>query len=415
MKASVWISLLSLACLPALAFGQDIQLETAVKEDRKIIMGARTDVPPFIWKDKRTQKYRGLFWDICVEALVRSNRPFETVPISAGQRSDLLSKGSYCTEDGEPYGTCTAEIATVELLCDPTTVNLKRMQTFSEIDNEDQGEGLHRFVFSPILYLANGSYFQLGYPRRVFREQLAKTLKLRCTQFPELKPVFCAEREHPTGWEWLRRPDTELFAQKPSIDWTTACDAILEAMATDKDLPENTEDPGRKVWPPQIWPEPDPVKPEFEIWGYLEGSTIGPSVVKAAELAPSSIGICPQAFDSHTLATEAFCNGKIYRYFGDVDLVRAAVNAYRANNTDNDCPADETPSSRGTYEPYALVLSNEKRGFAEDFTLALYSMFTDGTIAQMFDGRFGERRRSQYLETLFRINSIPTGETNIEE
>ncbi|NOD75651.1 MULTISPECIES: hypothetical protein [unclassified Ruegeria] len=415
MKATARITLLSLICLPALAVGQDTQPETIVNEDRSIIMGARTDVPPFIWKDKKSQKYRGLFWDICVEALVRSDRPFDTVPISAGQRSDLLSNGSYCTNENENYDSCTAEIGTVDLLCDPTTVNLKRMQTFTEIDDEQTGEGLHRFVFSPILYLANGSYFQLGYPRRVFREKLAKELERRCVQFPGLDPVFCDKRENPTGLEWLRRPDKSLFGRKPSIDWKTACDAILNAMATDLELPDSTEDQKRKVWPPQIWPEPDPVQPEFEIWGYLDGSTIGPSVVKAAELAPSSIGICTQAFESHTSATEAFCNGKIYRYFGDVDLVRASVDAYRANNSDNDCPADETRSSQGTYEPYALVLSNENSGFPEDFTLALYSMFTDGTIAQMFNGRFGERRQSQYLETLFRINSIPTGDVNPEE
>ncbi|WP_170560226.1 hypothetical protein [Ruegeria atlantica] len=414
MKAIAQVALLSLICMPALAAGQDTQPETVVNEDRNVIMGARTDVPPFIWRDKKSQKYRGFFWDICVEALVRSDRPFDTVPISAGQRSDLLSKGSYCTNEDENYDSCTAEIGTVDLLCDPTTVNLKRMQTFTEIDVDQTDEGLHRFVFSPILYLANGSYFQLGYPRRVYREKLAKELERRCVQFPELDPVFCDKRKNPTGLEWLRRPDKSLFGKKPSINWKTACDAILSAMTTDLALPDSTEDMKRKVWPPQIWPEPDPVEPEFEIWGYLDGSTIGPSVVKAAELAPSSVGICTKAFKSHTLATEAFCNGEIYRYFGDVDLVRAAIDAYR-DNTDNDCPADETRSSRGTYEPYALVLSNENSGFPEDFTLALYSMFTDGTIAQMFNGRFGERRQSQYLETLFRINSIPTGDVNPEE
>ncbi|MDC0657175.1 hypothetical protein N6L27_04110 [Leisingera sp. SS27] len=415
MNAIVRITLLSLICLPALAVGQETQLETVVSEDRNVIMGARTDVPPFIWKDKKSQKYRGLFWDICVEALVRSDRPFDTVPISAEQRSDLLSKGSYCTNAEEDYEACTTEIGTVDLLCDPTTVNLKRMQTFTDLQDKKTGEGLQRFVFSPILYLANGSYFQRGYPRRVFREQLATVLKFRCVQFPDLKPVFCGGREHPTGWEWLRRPDKSLFGKKPSIDWASACDAILDAMATEKELPTDTKDQKRKVWPPQIWPEPDPVEPEFEIWGYLKGSTIGPSVDKAAKLAPSSVGICTQAFESHALATEAFCNGEIYRYFGDVDLVRAAIEAYRANHTDNDCPADETPSSRGAYEPYALVLSNENSGFPEDFTLALYSMFSDGTIAQMFKGRFGERRQSQYLETLFRINSIPTGDENPKE
>lgn len=229
--------------------------------------------------------------------------------------------------------------------------------------------------------------------------------------------VICTESELPTGWEWLRRPDRASFGATPNVNWSEACASILAATNNQALRPAYSGPEKRGAWPPQIWAKPDPVKPEFEIWGYLEGSTIGPSVVEASQLAPSAIGVCTRAFKSHSDAANALCNGEIYRYFGDIDLVRAAIETHRSKSN-KDCPVDEDAASRGTYEPYAMVLSNRQTGFPEDFVWALYSMFTDGTMAHMFDGRFGERRRSQYLETLFRINSIPSGvvpETELEK
>ena len=182
--------------------------------------------------------------------------------------------------------------------------------------------------------------------------------------------------------------------------------SALEAGGSERT--QNQEDNQPRKWPPVIWPEPVPEEPQFEIWGYVRGATIEAAILEAARRAPSSVGICPQPFDSHTEATEAFCSKRTYRYFGDVDLVRARVANHRADE-DIACEADETPSVKGTYEPYALVLSHRHDHFPERFNMALYSMFSDGTIAQFFDGRFGYQRRSQYLETLFRINSLPSG------
>jgi len=392
--------------------------------DRTIVMGARADASPFISRDELSGEYRGFFWDICVAALVRSRYQFRTEEISVRQRSELLKNGSYCDDDQAEdrespwnYGeSCSGPIKSVDLLCDPTTVNLKRMTDFAKVSIEAEGGLPNHFVFSPILYLANGSYVHREGTRKQFREQIAKKLEPMCEEFPALKPVFCTNPPAHTAWSWIRRRDDSIFAAKP-VDWDDACKAIEGGLKAEVDGFKSVTNRQPSAWPPQIWPEPKPEKPEFEIWGFLDGSTIGQSVIEAARLAPSSVGIgvCTQTFDTHTEAADAFCNGRIYRYFGDIDLVRAAVDAYRNSNSNNDCPLGENTPSEGTYEPYAMVLSNRIKGFPEDFTLALYSMFTDGTVAQMFDGRFGEGRRSQYLETLFRINSIPVGKLVSDE
>ena len=71
---------------------------------------------------------------------------------------------------------------------------------------------------------------------------------------------------------------------------------------------------------------------------------------------------------------------------------------------------DPAPSGTGRYEPYAFVISSRTHpGLPEKVDLALYSMFQDGTIERLFAGHFPDTKMSDFLNTLFRINSIPAG------
>lgn len=392
-----------------------------------IRVGVRPDVAPFVWKDPASNHFRGFFWDICTMALTRLKKRREEVELNARQRADLLNTGSFCPKDKDCEARPEAR-ETVDLLCDPTTITLARMENFA---NTVDGAG--RFVFSPILFLENGSYVeQKSRARSVLTDTGAKHL---CVD-DAFKPVdgLCVRAPDKTSPWWRRvmvsgddaTAELGLDESPKPFDWKNACQQITASLfhppSGAKALVSNGGNTApADPLPPKMWPKPDPKAPEVQVWGYLTGATIENTVEATAEraregaaklrgeAAKNQIGVCTHAFESHTEAATAFCTGKIHRYFGDVELVRAALDHHRSTK-DVDCPANEKPSSQGTYEPYALVLSQDPAGFPEAFTLAIYSMFTDGTIAQMFKGRFGEdRRQSDYLSTLFRINSIPDG------
>jgi hypothetical protein len=147
----------------------------------------------------------------------------------------------------------------------------------------------------------------------------------------------------------------------------------------------------------------------YAIWGYVEGSTIGDAITDAISQVGDRQIVCPVPFPSHEDAAKKFCEGKIFRYFGDVELIRAAIANY-FNENGKKCPADQSAANEGTYEPYAFVLSSSRHPeFPERFTRALYTMFEDQTIDRLYGSKFPGSRKSEYLATLFRINSIPRG------
>lgn len=100
-----------------------------------IVMGVRTDAPPFAWRDERSGDNMGYLVDLCVDAVTRANhaiaRQVEVTPaireaFFAGQRPDI------------------------DLLCDPTTITLARLTEFGKVGLE----------FSPIVFVANGAYLE---------------------------------------------------------------------------------------------------------------------------------------------------------------------------------------------------------------------------------------------------------------
>lgn len=103
-----------------------------------------------------------------------------------------------------------------------------------------------------------------------------------------------------------------------------------------------------------------------------------------------------------------FCTGRIARYFGDADIIRAMIDS-RSDLSAEPCAPDVSYSAGLTYEPYAYVTSSRNiPDFPRKFDYALYEMFTDGTVERLFAGHF-KSGKSEYLRALFQINSIPRG------
>ncbi len=113
-------------------------------------------------------------------------------------------------------------------------------------------------------------------------------------------------------------------------------------------------------------------------------------------------------FGSHSEAAEAFCTGKLNRYYGDRDIIQAAITAFAAQ-TGRTCNPN-IPNGASRYEPYALVVSAARiPDLPERITMAIYGMFTDGTMDRLLAGHFPEQEKNIHLDTLFRLNSIPAG------
>lgn len=151
----------------------------------------------------------------------------------------------------------------------------------------------------------------------------------------------------------------------------------------------------------------------FEVWGYVTGSTIGEKIALEATQRPQDdrrrLLICPESLNSHDEAAREFCAGNLARYFGDADIIKASIDAYRAR-PGTTCVQNYQFATDGTYEPYAFVLSSRRvRDFPERFTYALYGMFSDGTVDRLYAGHFPGIEKSLHLGTLFRINNIPPG------
>lgn len=235
-----------------------------------------------------------------------------------------------------------------DLLCDPTTITLSRMRKFL---SEGPAPWL---TFSQILFVASGAFVSQSFE----------------------------EGEH-EGWGYT--------------EGRTDCNSLSK-----KKKEINNE--GIFLRPPS--------RETFEIWGYLKGSTIGAQLQSEISAFSSDDRlplICTKEFATHREAAEAFCKGRIARYFGDADIIRATIAAYNQQPGPK-CSSGAGITFSGSYEPYAFVTSSfNSTDFPKQFSFQLYEMFVDGTIERLFAGHFPNGQKSEPLKTLFQINTIPRG------
>ncbi len=125
LRALLALVLIGLALAPGRAHAQ-------VEPDRGVVMAVRADAPPFAWRDPETGILRGFLYDLCVAAVVRTDFFIASTRAVLPEARDAFFEG---------------RDASVDLLCDPTTISLARLRAFA-------ARGLE---FSPIVFVANGS------------------------------------------------------------------------------------------------------------------------------------------------------------------------------------------------------------------------------------------------------------------
>ena len=145
--------------------------------------------------------------------------------------------------------------------------------------------------------------------------------------------------------------------------------------------------------------------------GLLAGTTAADVFRQArhtnALILPDGSTFCSVEIDTHLEGIRHLCAGRLTHYFGDIDILR-----YLVSHREDDCMAELHPTFR-TYEPYALVISSEDSEFARSFVAAIYQVFAEGEgpteAVAAYVRHFGDRRMSDALEVLFRMNRIPAG------
>lgn len=122
-------------CLALLVASPAYTDEVSTSGETPIIrIGVRTDARPFAWHDPSTGAFSGFLVDLCTSAVTRAGFPFRQVPVDATQRAEILR-----TKETD-----------LDLLCDPTTISLARLDFFVHPPMAD------RLRFSPIVFVANG-------------------------------------------------------------------------------------------------------------------------------------------------------------------------------------------------------------------------------------------------------------------
>ena len=220
-----------------LAFGARAQEAGPIVDLPPIVIGVRVDTPPFAWQDANGG-YLGFLVDLCFAAVARTDYPLgRPVPVDAARRREIL-RG-----EGEQ----------VDVLCDPTTMTLARI---------DELRAHTDMEFSPIVFVANGSY--------------------------------------------VVQPD----AAKGRLAGTDAANCLPQPAA-----PSETAEPA----PDPVW-----LAAGFVLGTTGEQVVRDAMRAEALKLKPGE-AVCPVEMPTHWDAAKAFCAGELHYYFGDQDILRSVL------------------------------------------------------------------------------------------
>ncbi len=293
-------------------------------ETETVNIGVRLDAAPFAWQDGETGAFRGYLNDLCVEAATRAGFHFEQFPVSAEERAKIIK--------GDPVLRTGGRGVTLDVLCDPTTITLARLQDLIRAGGET-------LTFSPIVFVANSSYVsKVGFAASagIAADNLAaqSAFEDQTGSWRDEKGCVCSEATCAEGGGFLRAA---------YVTGTTARFNIQQA-------------------------------------------------VKRDDLG-AGISVCPVEMPSHSAMVKALCFDSaisdakgaqrdmaahaVQYAFGDTDIAQF----YGGQSACKIKPADRPLS----YEPYALLVSDHMPGFRPRFIAALYEMFSDQTVV----GRFG--------------------------
>ena len=240
-------------------------------EDRPTAMiGVRVDAMPFVWREyPGRETYRGFLYDLCTDATTRAGYHFELVPVTAADREAIIG------------GELSGEFEGLDLFCDPTTISLNRLDRLA---GSEAGQSM---VFSPILFVANGSYVERS--------------------------------------EASRRKACRLAVPGGGQDAKPAAEA---SPLSDEELPfcDPAPDPSDCFGQGSNVLDADSV---IRFAGHVRGTTARAAVMSAVSSGALRMKpedrLCLVAQESHTSGVEAFCAQKFDYYFGDVDIIEAYI------------------------------------------------------------------------------------------
>lgn len=316
----------------------------------RIRIGVRTDAMPYVWRDGDSDAYRGYLWDVCTSLAVRAGFDFDAEELTPQLRQQLLAGSE----------------SDVDLLCDPTTMTLTRVETLDLLAREHPGEG--RLSFSPIYHIANSSYIERSSRAEKPDGAAAEAAGCPMAVVPE---AAATKEEAPEPWLhlWLAPP-----AERPAAE--TAGDAPSEATAP--------------------------------TWGAVVGTTSADRLARLPEITASADqeSHCGPFVANHARAADLFCAGVWTRYYGDEELIKAAVAALP-----QPCGYEIAPDNQRSYEPYAFVVSTRRiPDLDHRITAALYGMATDCSLVQKLRAHFPDASISPSLEILLKILKLPAGQ-----
>jgi hypothetical protein len=313
--------------------------------ERTVVIGVRTDARPFAWQaEDNPETYRGFLVDICFNATTRAGYHFEIVPVDATERLAVLD------------GAFVVKHRRLDLLCDPTTIALARLDRLAAMEPPDA-------VFTPILFVANGSFVRHG-------------------DYANRQPCVVGARAGGTAGG-----ETRLACATGPVDGSPDARQVV--------LPERLDCARRDV-------------AEYYVAGSVVGTTARATIERATRLGRLNLKagqtICLAEAESHRDGVAAFCGNLYHFYFGDLDIIEARRKLLLESGRGCDLAPSERPLS---YEPYALLVTSDDAAYRSKFITMVYEMFSDGSAAGLFDGYFPGHGKSDALGLLFRINSIP--------
>ncbi len=316
-----------------------------------IVLGFRTDVPPFSFLPKggasSSHPYVGYVAELCYEIFQHSPWTIKQVPINdSTQRFSSIRKKGPDTLDQK-----ADESQLIDVLCDATTLSIG--------DDVRMEAG----IFSPIIFASGVSY--------------------------------------------LHRPST-LYTDKPTqigyLESSTALRVAQEICSADvlKAGRVGQRARCRRGAPPEC---PDKVSGlSQEDYGETSDDGQARSLRALSELSAPYV-LC--ALRSHDALIKWFCQGsdrdKIY--VGDREIIQAKEAEWRAQG--HDC-SDVRPAGKTfTYEPYALLVSKSNPDLVAFVQRRVYELFSHRSGATaLFEKWFPNQTISQPVAWLFLLNGV---------